>query len=60
LGRVLAKFGTAAPGMCRGSVTRVPAMPDALPHPEPYTMRTDPAALDDLRTRLRATQPKVD
>lgn len=31
-------------------------MPDAPPRPEPFTSHTDPAALDDLRTRLRATR----
>ena len=31
-------------------------MPDALPRPEPFTSSTDPAALDDLRRRLRATR----
>jgi pimeloyl-ACP methyl ester carboxylesterase len=31
-------------------------MPDATPRPEPFTSHTDPAALDDLRTRLRATR----
>ncbi|MEU6170733.1 epoxide hydrolase [Streptantibioticus parmotrematis] len=31
-------------------------MPDDLPRPEPFTQRTDPAALEDLRARLRATR----
>lgn len=31
-------------------------MPDAAPRPEPFTPRTDRAALDDLRARLRATR----
>ncbi|WP_454048747.1 epoxide hydrolase family protein [Cellulomonas sp. Marseille-Q8402] len=31
-------------------------MPDAAPRPEPFTPRTDPAALEDLRARLRATR----
>ncbi|MCS5719998.1 epoxide hydrolase 1 [Herbiconiux sp. CPCC 205763] len=31
-------------------------MPDTLFRPEPFTMSTDPAALDDLRRRLRATR----
>ncbi|MFC1439846.1 epoxide hydrolase family protein [Streptacidiphilus sp. N1-10] len=31
-------------------------MPDAPLRPEPFTLRTDPAALDDLRARLRATR----
>ncbi len=31
-------------------------MPDAPPRPEPFTPQTDPAALNDLRTRLRATR----
>ena len=31
-------------------------MPAAPPRPEPFTSYTDPAALDDLRTRLRATR----
>ena len=31
-------------------------MPDASPRPEPFTLRTDPAALEDLRARLRATR----
>ena len=31
-------------------------MPDAMPSPEPFTPTTDPAALDDLRARLRATR----
>ena len=31
-------------------------MSDAPPRPEPFTQRADPAALDDLRTRLRATR----
>src|SRR5215469_12837858 len=31
-------------------------MPDALPHPEPFTARTSPAVLEDLRARLRATR----
>src|SRR6195952_5370384 len=31
------------------------AMPDA-PTPEPFTLQTDPAALEDLRARLRATR----
>jgi pimeloyl-ACP methyl ester carboxylesterase len=29
---------------------------DVSPQPESFTLRTDPAALDDLRTRLRATR----
>ena len=31
-------------------------MPDAAPRPEPFTPRADPAALADLRARLRATR----
>jgi pimeloyl-ACP methyl ester carboxylesterase len=31
-------------------------MSDAAPRPEPFTPRTAPAALEDLRTRLRATR----
>ena len=31
-------------------------MPDAQPRPEPFTARTAPAALADLRARLRATR----
>ena len=31
-------------------------MPDAPPRPEPFTPRTAPAALEDLRARLRATR----
>jgi pimeloyl-ACP methyl ester carboxylesterase len=31
-------------------------MPDAPPRPAPFTAHTDAAALDDLRTRLRATR----
>ncbi|MGD8166714.1 epoxide hydrolase family protein [Herbiconiux sp. P16] len=31
-------------------------MPDTEFRPEPFTLRTDPAALDDLRRRLRATR----
>ncbi|MFF7197388.1 epoxide hydrolase family protein [Streptomyces sp. NPDC008079] len=31
-------------------------MPDAPPRPEPFAPRADAAALDDLRTRLRATR----
>ena len=31
-------------------------MPDAPPRPEPFTPQTEPAALDDLRARLRATR----
>ena len=31
-------------------------MTDARPSPEPFTARTDPAALDDLRARLRLTR----
>ncbi|MFD8733828.1 epoxide hydrolase family protein [Streptomyces sp. NPDC059618] len=31
-------------------------MSDVPPHPVPFTARTDPAALDDLRSRLRATR----
>ena len=31
-------------------------MPDLLTRPEPFTLQTAPAALDDLRTRLRATR----
>src|SRR5664279_2591889 len=31
-------------------------MPDAPPRPEPFTSHTDPAALDDLRARLRTTR----
>ncbi|MGW0965102.1 epoxide hydrolase family protein [Streptomyces sp. NPDC002516] len=31
-------------------------MPDVPPRPTPFTARTDPAALDDLRSRLRATR----
>jgi pimeloyl-ACP methyl ester carboxylesterase len=32
------------------------AMPDAPPAPEPFAPRADPAALEDLRARLRATR----
>ena len=31
-------------------------MPDAAPRPEPFTLRTADAALEDLRARLRATR----
>ncbi|WP_307123430.1 epoxide hydrolase family protein [Streptomyces sp. B1I3] len=31
-------------------------MPDALPHFEPFTLRTAPAAIEDLRTRLSLTR----
>ena len=31
-------------------------MPDAAPRPEPFTLRTEDAALQDLRARLRATR----
>ncbi|WP_405798458.1 epoxide hydrolase family protein [Streptomyces sp. NBC_01506] len=31
-------------------------MPEAPPHPEPFTARTDPDVLEDLRARLRATR----
>jgi len=31
-------------------------MTDALPRPEPYTLQTEPAAVEDLRARLRATR----
>ena len=31
-------------------------MPDVPPRPEPFTLHTDPAALADLRARLRATR----
>lgn len=31
-------------------------MPDTPPRPGPFTARTDPAVLDDLRARLRATR----
>jgi pimeloyl-ACP methyl ester carboxylesterase len=31
-------------------------MPDEPPRPEPFTPHTEPAALDDLRARLRATR----
>ncbi|HST86316.1 MAG TPA: epoxide hydrolase [Kineosporiaceae bacterium] len=31
-------------------------MPDAVPRPEPFTLQTTAAALEDLRTRLRATR----
>src|ERR1700681_2074947 len=31
-------------------------MPDAAPRPEPFTARTAPAVLEDLRARLRATR----
>src|ERR1700687_5135069 len=31
-------------------------MPDAPPRPEPFTPHTAPAALEDLRARLRATR----
>ncbi|BBA98955.1 putative epoxide hydrolase [Actinacidiphila reveromycinica] len=31
-------------------------MPDASRQPEPFTLSTDPAALEDLRARLRATR----
>jgi pimeloyl-ACP methyl ester carboxylesterase len=32
------------------------AMPDALPRPEPFVAQTAPAAIEDLRARLRATR----
>ena len=35
---------------------RVFLMPDAAPRPEPFTARADPADLEELRTRLRATR----
>src|SRR6202166_5338041 len=31
-------------------------MPDATPRPEPFTAQADPAVLEDLRARLRATR----
>jgi pimeloyl-ACP methyl ester carboxylesterase len=31
-------------------------MPDTVPQPEPFAPRTDPAALEELRTRLRLTR----
>ncbi|MFB7267919.1 epoxide hydrolase family protein [Streptomyces nojiriensis] len=31
-------------------------MPDALTSPQPFTQRTDPAAIEDLRARLRGTR----
>ena len=31
-------------------------MPEAQPRPEPFVQQTDPAALEDLRARLRATR----
>jgi hypothetical protein len=31
-------------------------MPDVAPRPEPFTPQTAPAALEDLRSRLRATR----
>ena len=31
-------------------------MPDTPPRPEPFTPQTGPAALEDLRARLRATR----
>ena len=31
-------------------------MPDAAPRPEPFSPQSDPAALNDLRSRLRATR----
>jgi pimeloyl-ACP methyl ester carboxylesterase len=31
-------------------------MTDARPQPEPYTLKTEPAAVEDLRARLRATR----
>src|SRR5919206_4024954 len=31
-------------------------VPDASPRPEPFTPQTAPAALEDLRVRLRATR----
>jgi pimeloyl-ACP methyl ester carboxylesterase len=31
-------------------------MPDATPRPEPFTLQTAPAAIEDLRARLRATR----
>jgi pimeloyl-ACP methyl ester carboxylesterase len=35
-------------------------MPDAAPSPEPFSLRTEPGALDELRVRLRATRwPEV-
>jgi pimeloyl-ACP methyl ester carboxylesterase len=34
----------------------MPTMPDASPQPEPFTARAAPAALEDLRARLRATR----
>ena len=40
----------------RAAIGNVRTMTDAPPRPEPFTAHTDPAALDDLRTRLRATR----
>ena len=34
----------------------MPFVPDAAPRPEPFTPRATPAALEDLRARLRATR----
>jgi pimeloyl-ACP methyl ester carboxylesterase len=34
----------------------MPPVPDATPRPEPFTLRAAPAALADLRARLRATR----
>src|SRR6266581_2262281 len=41
---------------CGPRRARIPPVPDAAPRPEPFTSRAAPAALDDLRARLRATR----
>src|ERR1039457_6562842 len=48
-------------GVARAAAGRVRPMPDAPspvagPRPEPFTPQTDPAALENLRARLRATR----
>jgi hypothetical protein len=40
----------------RGAAGRLRLMPDAAGRPEPFTPQTAPAALEDLRARLRATR----
>ena len=44
------------PRPIRAAIGNVRGMPDASPRPERFTSYTDPAALDDLRERLRATR----
>jgi len=43
------------PTVVRGPARRMRPMPDAAPRPEPFTPQAAPAALEDLRARLRAT-----